>query len=713
VAKSPSPFLPIALAYAARGWRVHPLKPRDKTPISAKGCTDATLDPDQIRKWWTQWPTANIGLATGYEFFAIDVDPRHGGGEWLEANELPATHEAATGSGGKHLLYRMPSKPIHNSASLIAPGIDIRGNGGYIVAAPSIHPSGNPYTWLDCDGDVPEGPCADAPVWLVDMLVRMAAPAAGQQFALPDLIPQGNRDNTLYKFACQLRSKTPMTLAEIRAALEAANARCQPPMEAKDLDRIANSACRHPSGLSPEYAALVRPPRNAEPPPPDDFTLTALDAPDDDGSGSAKLTPNVIAEQILRETQIINVDGYLYEYDRTHWKLISTARLKALAMQHDGRRWTTQKRRGEVASFITDLTHRKDQEWRRLQPYEIPVANGVLDIRSMSLRPHAPEDYLQACVPIPYDHGAQCATLMKCLDTYFGKDDDSESKTNALQEFFGYCLMPHARYKKALMCVGESDCGKSTIPFLLRILVGAENMCAVSVEDMDDPRKRAPLMGKLVNALTELPSEAMIADGGFKTLVATEEPIQFDPKYLPPIMDIPIAKHVIVTNELPKITDRSKGTFNRLMLVQFNHVIPKNQQDRSVWDHLRLEASGILSWALEGAARLYHAGGTFTDVGAREMAEYIADQNPVDGFIREECLLPDATDDPQRFRAPLREMRARFEKWYSRPTTPQHLAKLLRSAGFEVGNNPVWFGEVKARPVLGLRLRGYEVSAAE
>lgn len=123
-----------ALAYAARGWRVHPLKPRDKTPISRNGCKDATTDETQIRKWWAKFPDANIGLATGYEFFALDIDPD--GMAWYEANDLPATHEAVTGRGGRHLLYRMPSGGvIKNSAGKIAPGVDVRGIGGYICAA--------------------------------------------------------------------------------------------------------------------------------------------------------------------------------------------------------------------------------------------------------------------------------------------------------------------------------------------------------------------------------------------------------------------------------------------------------------------------------------------------------------------------------------------------------------------------------------------------
>lgn len=287
---------------------------------------------------------------------------------------------------------------------------------------------------------------------------------------------------------------------------------------------------------------------------------------------------------------------------------------------------------------------------------------------------------------------------MRCLDTYFGGDDDGEAKKLALQEFFGYCLMSHARYKKALLCYGESNCGKSTIPFLLRELVGAENMCAVSVQDMDDPRKRAPLRGKLINALTELPTDAMIADGGFKTLVSTEEPIQFDEKFLPAIMDIPIAKHVIVTNNLPAINDRSRGTFNRLLLIQFNHVIPESEQNKKVWDELRNEIEGILLWALEGAQRLYQRDGRFTSAGAAQIEEYRNEQNPVLEWINEAC-----ERDPEA-RVFVTTLRESYCRWAGKTVSPKFFVGCLKSAGFEITPNPVWINLKKGRAVMGVRL---------
>lgn len=415
----------------------------------------------------------------------------------------------------------------------------------------------------------------------------------------------------------------------------------------------------------------------------------------------AKLTPNAVADKIMAEHDFLNVRQYLYEYVGTHWASTDDSRLTALALQFDGKWHTQRSRRSEIASYIRDTVHRSSQDWRRLKPYEIPLHNGVVDIRSMTLRRHSADDMLQACPPTKFNPLAQCPVWMSCLDTYFGGDDDAEMKSSALQEFFGYCLMPHARYKKALLCVGESDCGKSTIPFLIREIVGRENVCSISVEDMDDSRKRAPLMGKLVNLLTELTSDAMIADGGFKTLVSTEEPIQFDPKYLPPILDIPICKHVFVTNNPPAINDRSRATFNRLLYIHFSRVIPKLEQDRTIWDKLRAEIEGIVLWALEGAARLYERGGTFTAAGETEVEDYRREQNPINAFLEDEC----ERGDDEIHRCHLKDLRQRFSIWSGKAADSRKLATMLRQIGIEVTKTGRWVGGARGITVLGVKLK--------
>ena len=152
-------LLAAALSYAAKGWPIFPVKPgKGKKPYVkwGKGTDDAvdlyerraTTDPDTINAWWAKWPLAMIGVATGERsgIAVLDID-RKNGVDGLEAlrvalggNPYDLTPLVAeTPSGGLHFYFRY-SGPLKNSASMIAAGIDVRGDGGFIVAPPS-HPN--------------------------------------------------------------------------------------------------------------------------------------------------------------------------------------------------------------------------------------------------------------------------------------------------------------------------------------------------------------------------------------------------------------------------------------------------------------------------------------------------------------------------------------------------------------------------------------------
>ena len=158
-------FLDDALAMAARGWRIFPCEPRGKRPAGAlvpHGLHDATDDLETIRAWWEKEPEANIGLATGRASGVIVIDLDGEAAEmaygWLLVKHgnpgSAAAPDGATVRTGKgwHLYLDPGDNDIRNSASRIAQGIDVRGDGGYVVAPPSIHPSGRVYVWAD---DVP------------------------------------------------------------------------------------------------------------------------------------------------------------------------------------------------------------------------------------------------------------------------------------------------------------------------------------------------------------------------------------------------------------------------------------------------------------------------------------------------------------------------------------------------------------------------------
>lgn len=147
-----------------------------KHPLVAGGLRSATTDLAQVTAWWRRWPWANIGLATGSVsgLVVLDVDPRSGGAASLDdlrqrGLDVPATIKQHTGGGGAHLFYAHPGIPVPNSAGHLpgagdTPGLDLRGDGGYVLVAPSRHISGRRYRWENSSGDV-AGP-AVLPGWL-------------------------------------------------------------------------------------------------------------------------------------------------------------------------------------------------------------------------------------------------------------------------------------------------------------------------------------------------------------------------------------------------------------------------------------------------------------------------------------------------------------------------------------------------------------------
>jgi hypothetical protein len=182
-----------ALAYASRGWAVLPChEPARrggcscgradcaspaKHPRTRRGLNDASNDPETVMAWWQRWPSANVALRTGAAsgLVVIDVDPAHGGDASLarlvaDHGPLPATLTVATGSGGRHYYFAHPGHPVRNSASVLGPGLDVRGDGGYVVAPPSRHMSGGVYQWANETG------LAALPAWLEQPTPQHASP---------------------------------------------------------------------------------------------------------------------------------------------------------------------------------------------------------------------------------------------------------------------------------------------------------------------------------------------------------------------------------------------------------------------------------------------------------------------------------------------------------------------------------------------------------
>jgi hypothetical protein len=248
---------------------VFPCKPGGKEPLTSNGFKDATTDPDRIRAWWARWPDANIAMPTGKRsgWVVVDVDPEHGGYDSLaqlheEGHELPLTATIKTGGGGFHHYFNYPAgREIRNSAGKLGPGLDIRGEGGYVIVPPSV--TEGRYEVLH------KRPPAEVPEWLLERLTAPSRTPESNVVTIPrgkvpgggivgPEIPAGERNPTLYKTACSLRARG-HEREEILEALERVNReRCATPLPQEDLSKIAKSAARYaPGNASPEVTPEV------------------------------------------------------------------------------------------------------------------------------------------------------------------------------------------------------------------------------------------------------------------------------------------------------------------------------------------------------------------------------------------------------------------------------------------------------------------------
>lgn len=238
----------------------------------------ATQDPQQIRKWWTQWPDANIGGATS-GLITLDIDNRKGGDDTFKflqlVNDFPETAATNTQGGGQHLLYAAPGGELFkNGNDKLGQGIDIKAHRGYVLM-PGSTIDGRSYTRRN------KSPIAFAPQWIVDQL-KAATPkgdAAGKRIVEEDdlavelatkwmlqlapLAEQGNRDNTAHSVAAGLYDYGVTYQTALELMLEWNELKCSPPLDLEDIERVTGSAVtsresaigsKHP--LAPGFEAV-------------------------------------------------------------------------------------------------------------------------------------------------------------------------------------------------------------------------------------------------------------------------------------------------------------------------------------------------------------------------------------------------------------------------------------------------------------------------
>ena len=254
-----------ALYYASMGLAVFPLRPKDKRPATVNGCKAATTNKEQIAGWWDKHPDSNIGIATGrlsggLVVIDLDIDENKGvnGYDSLKAwqrenGELQETWQSITGRGGYHLLYMSAS--THKNRVGLYEGIDIRGDGGYIVAPPSIHPNGRKYEWEQGPDEIA---IAQADRRVADFL-KGTVPVKQEKQDVPPMekIPEGCRTDAMVRLVGRLKGDG-LTDGAIRAAVREENEKlCVPPLTERELEKTVFPALSRGWQTERPYAAVT------------------------------------------------------------------------------------------------------------------------------------------------------------------------------------------------------------------------------------------------------------------------------------------------------------------------------------------------------------------------------------------------------------------------------------------------------------------------
>ncbi|MBQ9212134.1 MAG: bifunctional DNA primase/polymerase [Clostridia bacterium] len=246
-----------ALIYAGLGLAVVPIRKGTKQPPMKHWQNEATQDPERIREWWTRWPDAGVGVVTGKKsggLAVIDLDehPEDGrrGVELLEAWErengyLPETWTAITGSGGRHLFFRLRD-PMKRQQHLYNSQVDFQTDGALVILPPTVHAkTGRRYMW---DVAPDQRPLAsyggNAAAFIDEGYLEARGSVTGSSFEARKEVTAGGRTDYLFRMLSSLQAKG-LTDAAIRAAVAAENdAVCVPPLSDADLEREVFPALR-------------------------------------------------------------------------------------------------------------------------------------------------------------------------------------------------------------------------------------------------------------------------------------------------------------------------------------------------------------------------------------------------------------------------------------------------------------------------------------
>ncbi|MHB8587196.1 MAG: phage/plasmid primase, P4 family [Thermoplasmatota archaeon] len=651
-------MLDAALAYAQRGWPVFPLRPRSKEPLTAHGFKDATTDATQVRAWWTTHPQANIGIATGRTagIVVLDVDAKTGGLE--TARHLEDTHGSLgrtplvlTPGGGRHAYFQHPGTEMRSRAG-IAPGMDVRTDGGYVVAPPSVHPNAGTYAWHLELGE--STPLAALPSWLLDLMTSRNPNSPNRSPRITGEIREGTRHAAFMSRAGTLRRQG-RDQEEILADLLAMRQRVEGEFPLQELQRIASDAAHYDPGPIPC-------------------------------------------------TDKGNVQRFLLLHGRD--VLFDHRRRKAW-MVWDGRRWM-EDWTGAVGRFALDVpkailteaaeasdeTTRKElarwalesQAYRRLRdmlsilkdvvpaplafdgdPWLLNVENGTLNLQTGALQPHRREDHITRLAPVHFDPAAACPTWDAALLAIMAGRPDMVAYTHRV---LGSALCGVPRDQVLHIMWGTGGNGKSTILSIARTILGeyagtirtdvlleqhGSDSATEDVARLDGLRMVTAVETRDGGHLNEALVKALTGGDKISASYKYGHVFEFTPQFTP----------ILATNHRPHVRE-DDAIWRRIRLLPFivrfagpdeDPAPGAASRDLNLTDRLQSELPGVLNRLLGGCLEWQRTGLAPPPAAKEATREYRREE---DALLR---FLEDACEREENAAVLASDLRASYEAW--------------------------------------------------
>jgi putative DNA primase/helicase len=597
-----SVFSPLdaALKYAEDGFSVLPLVAKQKYPLpGTHGSKEATTDKKVIKKTFKN-KELNIGVATGEisAFFVLDIDGEDGEASLNkltdEFGELPSTVEIKTGKG-RHLLFQIPDgKCIKNSTSQVGKNIDIRGDGGYVVVPPSIHPNGNRY-----EGDIDRKNISEAPTWLISKILwkKKAKSAKGS-----DDIPEGTRNDTLFSECVKMRRKGQDEGKAFSALLNMNIERCKPPLEDTELERIVKSA------YSIDLEETLEPfwGTTAEQQGLTDLgnSLRLVDRLDGQYTYCAPFGGWQIFKEgrwetdknnsVVEEVKQSTID-FVSEAEAVKDPVIRKKYLDfACSSQSNAKISAALKLACSALSVSTDAFD--------ADPTMVNLGNGVLDLQNEEfIEEHLPEQMLRKQTSVDFIEEAECPRWDQFLEEVTGGDQEL---IKYIQTVVGYCLTAETSERCLFILYGNGANGKTTFLNMIQQLLGDYAMTTPADTLMVKkaggiPNDVARLCGARLVVASEIEEGQSLAEALVKRLTGQDDVVarflnqeffQFKPAF----------KIFIASNYIPRISGCDEGIWDRIRLLPFEVRIPEEKRDPELASKLQEELPGILNWAIDG-----------------------------------------------------------------------------------------------------------------